>query len=179
MAAEWHVESRRQDARMVASIVRLQGGGRLRFAAADVARGLSQGGPSSRRAGAPPRRRMPSVQRRTLDNAMVAAGLACDKRKRWAGCEVVEWRGSTLVKREARVRWKGFDPDTGEPWADTWEPLKNLTSDWQEEGRIRPKKQRVARTAARRAASGREMDDDGRRRKSPRVGGVAPGPGLA
>ena len=54
MAAEWRVESRRQDARMVACIVRMQGGGRLRFAAADVARWLSQVAPSARQAGAPP-----------------------------------------------------------------------------------------------------------------------------
>ena len=77
------------------------------------------------------------------------------------------------------MRWKGFDPVTGLPHADTWEPWKGLTEDLQEEGRIRPKRQRVARTAEKRATNVREVDDDGRRRKSPRVGGVAPGPGLA
>ena len=122
---------------------------------------------------------MSSVQRRTLDNAMVAAGLARDKRRRWAVGEVIGWRGSTLLRREALVRWRGFNRDTGEPWTDTWEPWKGLTEDLQEEGRIRPKRQRVARSAEKRATDVRETDDDGRRRKSPRLGGVAPGPGLA
>ena len=179
LAAERRVEMCRHDARMVANIARLQGGDRLHTAAAEVVRWLSQVAPGRRGNGVQQGRRMPAPQRRTLDNALIAAGLACDKRKRWPVGEVVEWRGRTLAAREARVRWKGFDPSTGEPWADTWEPLKGMTADLQEEGRLRPKRQRTSRTAEKRAVEVREVDDDGRRRKSPRIRGEMPRSGLA
>ena len=29
----------------------------------------------------------------------------------------------------ALVRWCGFDPETGEPWQDSWVPRGNLTKD--------------------------------------------------
>ena len=45
--------------------------------------------------------------------------------------------------RVALVRWCGFDPATGEPWEDSWEPRAALTSDLRAGGRIRRRRTRV------------------------------------
>ena len=132
----------------------------------------------------PRRQRLPAPQRRSLEDGMVAAGLACDKRKRWSIAEVVRWQGSTLKKRRGLVRWHGFDRETGLPWADTWEPWSGMTPDLQEEGRIRPRRRSRAeaglevgeREGGQRAAG--DPPEGGNRRKSTRVAGEEPGPGL-
>ena len=47
---------------------------------------------------------------------------------------VIVWRGGTRGQGPCRalVRWTGFDPRTGEAWADSWVLRKDLTPDLQE-----------------------------------------------
>ena len=87
-------------------------------------------------------RQRPVARRRTLLNAEIGNGLAPDGRGRWAVDAVLEWRGGA-GGREALVRWCGFDPATGEPWEDSWEPRAALTSDLRAGGRIRRRRTRV------------------------------------
>ena len=68
------------------------------------------------------------VRARALRNAQVAAGVSSDGRGRWAVDVILEWRGGS-ANRMAHVRWLGFDPRTGLPWLDSWEPRGNLTHD--------------------------------------------------
>ena len=53
--------------------------------------------------------------------------------------EVTQWRGSGR-EREGLVKWAG-------PYLATWEPASSLTSDLQQEGRI--KRTRVSKVSAR------------------------------
>ena len=71
-----------------------------------------------------------------LLNEEIGNGLAPDGRGRWAVDSILAWRGGAH-DRAALVRWSGFDPATGEPWADSWEPRAALTSDLRGGGLIR------------------------------------------
>ena len=113
------------------------------------------------------------ARRRMLRNQEVIHGVAPDGRGRWAVEEILEWRDGT-TEREALVRWCGFDPDTGRPWDDSWEPRSWLTSDLRAGGVIRRR-----RTAAQiRGDDRREMEDWDERhthtRKSRRLQGEDP-----
>ena len=72
-----------------------------------------------------------SIQRRMFD-----AGQMPDRWGRWPVDKVLEVRrirGSTRtnarVRREMRVRWRGVNPNTGLPWADTWVPYSDAGGD--------------------------------------------------
>jgi hypothetical protein len=113
------------------------------------------------------------ARRRMLRNQEVIHGVAPDGRGRWAVEGILEWRDGT-TEREALVRWCGFDPDTGRPWDDSWEPRSWLTSDLRAGGVIRRR-----RTAAQiRGDDRREMEDWDERhthtRKSRRLQGEDP-----
>ena len=69
-------------------------------------------------------------------NEEIGSGLAADGRGRWAVESILAWRGGA-GDRAALVRWSGFDPATGEPWADSWEPRAALNSDLRGGGLIR------------------------------------------
>ena len=72
----------------------------------------------------------------------------------------------------ALVRWCGFNPETGKPWDDSWEPRGNLTEDLRSSGLLRQRRVHVR---------GQERDQQSQRvgsRKSPRVAGEAPGRAL-
>ena len=90
-----------------------------------------------------------------------------DGRQRWAVDEVLSWRGSG-AGREAHVRWLGFDPETGEDWADSWEPRANLTSDLREGGRTRKRRSRAECEADEQRKRAEEREGD---RRSRRVAG--------
>ena len=82
------------------------------------------------------------------------------------------WRGGA-GDRAALVRWSGFDPATGEPWADSWEPRAALTSDLRGGGLIRRR-----RTAAEIREEERRVREDwderhNHTRKSRRLQGEA------
>ena len=108
-----------------------------------------------------------SVERRHLFNYEVANGLRPDGRQRWAVDTLLEWRGSG-VTREALVRWLGFDPVTGEEWADNWRPITSLTSDLRAEGRVRKRRSQAEIEEAERVQ--REESRQGEKR-SRRVAG--------
>ena len=88
-------------------------------------------------------RASPCVQTRVLLNAETAAGVVADGRGRWAVECILGWRGPAR-KREALVRWRGFDRQSGAPHRDTWEPRGHLTSDLPAGGLILPKRARAA-----------------------------------
>ena len=81
-------------------------------------------------------RQRPVARRRMLLNEEVGSGLAADGRGRWAVESILAWRGGA-GDRAALVRWSGFDPASGEPWTDSWEPRAALTSDLRGGGLIR------------------------------------------
>ena len=91
----------------------------------------------------------------------------------WAVDQIVAWRGGA-ANRAALVKWCGFDPDTGEPWEDSWEPRGNLTRDLRSGGLLR---RRRARDDQQRS----QQEDQQQRqrvvgsRKSPRLAGDVPG----
>ena len=60
-----------------------------------------------------------------------AGGLRPDGRQRWAIDQILEWQG-TGDQTRAHIRWLGFDPDTGEPWKDSWVRKAWLTADLRE-----------------------------------------------
>ena len=115
----------------------------------------------------------PAARRRMLSNEEVACGVAPDGRGRWAVDQIVAWRGGA-ANRAALVKWCGFDPDTGEPWEDSWEPRCNLTRDLRSGGLLR---RRRARDDQQRS----QQEDQQQRqrvvgsRKSPRLAGEVPG----
>ena len=55
---------------------------------------------------------------------------------------IMTWRGNGLG-REAHVRWLGFNPETGEGWDNSWEPIAMLTGDLQAGGRVRKRRSRA------------------------------------
>ena len=85
---------------------------------------------------------------RMLHNQEVQHGVAPDGRGRWAVENILGWRDGE-TEREALVRWCGFDPVTGQPWDDSWEPRSWLTPDLRSGGVVRRR---------RTAAQGREDD---------------------
>ena len=107
-------------------------------------------------------------QRRRLDNAMVVAGMASDGRGRWGVEEILGQVGQWV-----KVRWVGFNPQTGQPWPVEWIRRERLTRDLREQTRLR----RPAVPRAKRPAP--ETQQDGApRRRTPRLAGEAPGAGL-
>jgi hypothetical protein len=60
-----------------------------------------------------------------------------------AECILQERRGQYLV------RWEGIDPDTGEPWADSWVAKHDCTDDlikeWKEEKRAKTDRAKAKR----------------------------------
>ena len=52
----------------------------------------------------------------------VQAGLESDTRGRWGVDSLLDVRRKPGPGRglQALVRWRGFDPDTGEAWPDMW-----------------------------------------------------------
>ena len=86
------------------------------------------------------------VQRK-LHNHQVAAGLRQDGRQRWAVDEIIEWE-SVGARVRALVRWLGFDPETGDPWDNSWVPKTWLTADLRAaDPGIQRRAKRVAREA--------------------------------
>ena len=81
-------------------------------------------------------RQRPVARRRMLLNEEIGSGLAADGRGRWSVESILAWRGGA-GDRAALVRWSGFDPASGEPWTDSWEPRAALTSDLRGGGLIR------------------------------------------
>ena len=80
-------------------------------------------------------------------NAQVAGGLRPDGRQRWAIDQILEWQGKGAQTR-VLVKWLGFDPDSGELWADSWIPKANLTADLREaDPGVRRRHKRSAGTA--------------------------------
>ena len=120
-------------------------------------------------------RQRPAARRRMLENEEVGNGVAPDGRGRWAVEQVVEWRGGAR-DREARIRWCGFDPETGDPWEDSWVPREFLSADLRRGGLVREARRR--RECAEEGEAGGRQEEDVQRRKSPRVAGLEPGPGL-
>ena len=120
-------------------------------------------------------RQRPAARRRMLENEEVGSGVAPDGRGRWAVEQVVEWRGGAR-DREARIRWCGFDPETGEPWEDSWVPRAFLSADLRRGGLIREARRR--REGAEEGEAVGRKEEDVLRRKSQRVAGLEPGPGL-
>ena len=120
-------------------------------------------------------RQRPAARKRMLRNEEVASGVAPDGRGRWAVEQVVEWRGGAR-DREARIRWCGFDPETGEPWEDSWVPRAFLSADLRRGGLIREARRRC--DGVEEGEAGGRREEDVLRRKSPRVAGLEPGPGL-
>ena len=89
------------------------------------------------------------VRSRMLRNQEVGYGFAPDGRGRWAVESILEWRGDSS-RREALVRWCGFSPVSGAPWADSWESRSRLTSDLRSGGTTRRRRTAVQiRTDAR------------------------------
>ena len=125
------------------------------------------------------RRQVAGIDKRTLGNALISAGLAADGRSRWAVADILAWRGRGR-RREALVRWEGFQAETdlfpGEPWPDSWEPRSNLTGDLRKLGAARHATTTGRRTAA--EAAEEESAVEGKR-KSPRLAGDAPMAGIA
>ena len=78
--------------------------------------------------------------------------------------------------RRALVRWCGFNPDTGAAWEDSWVGRNQLTADLRSGGIIRRR-----RTAAQMLHDQQVESEQYRsvqRRRTPRVAGEAPGPGM-
>ena len=72
--------------------------------------------------------------------------------------------------------WSGFDPESGEPWEDSWVPRAFLSADLRRGGLLR--EARRCRGDSEEGGVGGLLGEDVQRRKSPRVAGLAPGPGL-
>ena len=108
-------------------------------------------------------------QRRRLGNAMVSAGMASDGRGRWAVEQIL-----SQVKQWVKVRWVGFNPRTGQMWPLEWVHRSRLTRDLWEQTRLRSRP--VFR--AKRPVPTLQSDGAPRRRTS-RLAGEVPGPGLA
>ena len=89
--------------------------------------------------------------------------------------QVVEWRGGAR-DREALIRWCGFDPETGEPWEDSWVPRALLSADLRRGGLLREARRR--RECAEEGEAGGRQEEDVERRRTPRLAGLVPGPGL-
>ena len=100
--------------------------------AAGVRRWAEEVLPPARRAA----RQFSALQRREVENELVAAGVRPDGRRRYAVHKVVAWRGSGKG-REALVQWRGFGPEES-----TWEPVSWLTRDLQVEGQAAKRQQR-------------------------------------
>ena len=109
-----------------------------------------------------------------LRNEEVVSGVAPDGRGRWAVEQVVEWRGGAR-DREARIRWCGFDPTTGVPWEDSWVPRALLSADLRRGGLLREARRR--RECVEEGEAGRR-EVEVQRRRTPRLAGLVPGPGL-
>ena len=120
-------------------------------------------------------RQRPAARKRMLRNEEVASGVAPDGRGRWAVEQVVEWRGGAR-DREALIRWCGFDPETGDPWEDSWVPRALLSADLRRGGLLREARRR-RECAEEGEASGRQ-EEEVERRRTPRLAGLVPGPGL-
>ena len=118
-------------------------------------------------------RQRPVARRRMLANAEIGCGLAPDGRGRWAVESVMDWRGGS-GGREALIRWCGFDPTTGEPWEDLWEPKAALTADLRAGGIIRRRRTRVQMAEAERAAQEDWDERHSRARRSRRLQGEDP-----
>jgi hypothetical protein len=117
-------------------------------------------------------RQRPVARRRMLLNEEVGSGLAADGRGRWAVESILAWRGGA-GDRAALVRWSGFDPATGEPWADSWEPRAALTSDLRGGGLIRRRRTAAAIREEERRAREDWDERHTRTRKSRRLQGEA------
>ena len=90
---------------------------------------------------------------------------------------MLAWRGSSK-DREAFVRWKGIDEDTGLPWPDSWVPRRFLTVDLRADGAIRRRPDGEARRQRSEGeASGASTVSAGWR-KSPRLAGKTPVEGI-
>ena len=122
-------------------------------------------------------RQRPAARARMLRNEEVGSGVAPDGRGRWAVDQIVEWRGGAR-DREAHVRWCGFDSASGEPWDDSWVPRALLTADLRRGGLLRKRKSGRACVNEEDVRDQDQEEEDVQRRKSPRVAGLAPGPGL-
>ena len=94
---------------------------------------------------------------------------------------ILEWRGGS-ANRMAHVRWLGFDPRTGLPWLDSWEPRGNLTHDLRAGGLIRPKRPRDPGREGvgkrERGETGAKRVEMGVRRVSPRLVGLTAVSGI-
>ena len=86
---------------------------------------------------------------------------------------MLEWRGG-VDGREALVRWRGFDPATGEPWDDSWEPKAALTADLRASGAIRRRRTRAQAAEAERVAQEEWDERHTRARRSRRLQGEGP-----
>ena len=81
--------------------------------------------PRGKRKGGP--RVTETARRRARRRADIDEGREADDSGRWVVEEVVDvrlWRGK--YNFEARVRWRGLDPATGEEWEPTWLHAKSL-----------------------------------------------------
>ena len=112
MRKEEGLRQRARDSRMAAELANLRGGRPSDELRAEMAGWLREVGPGGSRR---PARAAHAVWRRSLRNNMVAAGIACDGRKRWAVEAVLDWRGRGK-KRQALVRWAGFNVASGLLW---------------------------------------------------------------
>ena len=98
----------------------------------------------------------------------IAAGVVAGDGEGMLPAErVVRWR-VVERRREALVRWRGFDFITGSEHADTWVPRKRLSR-----GLLQREEDPTPAAPRKRAPSPREGQ-----RKSARSAGVVPGPGL-
>ena len=164
MAEECAVADRIRDARMVLAIEGFAQARPAAVMAQAAADWLSRYDPRT----AVYRQRGMGKQRRRLDNAMVAAGMAADGRGRWAVEQIVNQVGQWV-----KIRWVGFNPRSGQPWPVEWVHRDRLTPDLREQTRLRrPPQPRAKRPVPEQQADGAP------RKRTPRVAGELPGPGL-
>ena len=166
MRLEEDVRRRARDARLAAELVAARGGRPSDELRAEMAAWLQEVRPGGTRR---PERARHAMWRRSLRNDMVAAGVACDGRRRWAVEAVLDWRGSGR-RREALVQWRGFDVEGGQCWEPSWVPRGWLTADLRKLGNTRSRKRSSGADGHRRE----EVAAAAARRKSPRLAGVAP-----
>ena len=141
-----------------------------------------------------PTRRVAEYSRGQLRHDMVAAGVLPDGHARWAVTGIVQTRGAGH-RREALVRWRGFDVAAGLPWPDSWVTVRWLTADLRSEWFSRARsaqaiaaeeraRARDATHFARETFVASDVADpeaarkEGKRRTCPRLAGREPGPGL-
>ena len=102
---------------------------------------------------------------------MVRIGAAAGRSDRFkVGVDYMDWKrgGTKGTLRMALVKWQGLDLlGDGEEWEPSWEPKNRLTADLK---RLDP--------APTRPQSGVPVARHTRSRKSPRVAGVDPEPGI-